>query len=223
MLTNNVSIQPSAFKKAAAAGRKPNSVSRLRPCGLRRDDDHSSGPVITGGIKRPTRRLWTGRPVTPPYLALLRAGFCLPPVLPRARCALTAPFHPYSPSPARLRERAPAEQACDDASTNHLGPAPPKSAHRKPADEGGRYVFCATFLQVTLTGRYPAHCPAEFGLSSPLVRQTIQRTCGAAVWPAAIDQLYSLRPGPAWNHPRLVDCSDYPSVCWEIWYCSSFL
>src|SRR2546425_9293486 len=31
----------------------------------------------------------------PPYLALLRAGFCLPPVLPRARCALTAPFHPY--------------------------------------------------------------------------------------------------------------------------------
>src|SRR5713101_7082632 len=30
-----------------------------------------------------------------------------------------------------------------------------------------RYVFCATVLQVTLTGRYPAHCPAEFGLSSP--------------------------------------------------------
>jgi hypothetical protein len=28
-------------------------------------------------------------------LTLLRAGFCLPPVLPRARCALTAPFHPY--------------------------------------------------------------------------------------------------------------------------------
>src|SRR5262249_28272785 len=52
----------------------------------------------------PTRRL--GRAVqpavfcrAPPYLVLLRAGFCLPPVLPRARCALTAPFHPYSPSP----------------------------------------------------------------------------------------------------------------------------
>src|SRR5215204_3777000 len=30
-----------------------------------------------------------------PYLALLRAGFCLPPMLPPARCALTAPFHPY--------------------------------------------------------------------------------------------------------------------------------
>ena len=30
-----------------------------------------------------------------------------------------------------------------------------------------RYIFCATFLQVTLTGSYPAHCPTEFGLSSP--------------------------------------------------------
>ena len=38
----------------------------------------------------------------PPYLVLLRAGFCVPPVLPRARCALTAPFHPYSPSPFRV-------------------------------------------------------------------------------------------------------------------------
>jgi hypothetical protein len=34
----------------------------------------------------------------------------------------------------------------------------------------GRYIFCATFLQVALTGRYPAHCPAEFGLSSPRLR-----------------------------------------------------
>src|SRR5437870_11601033 len=40
---------------------------------------------------------------TSPYLVLLRAGFCLPPVLPRARCALTAPFHPYPPSPKRRR------------------------------------------------------------------------------------------------------------------------
>jgi len=30
-----------------------------------------------------------------PYLALLRVGFTLPRVLPPARCALTAPFHPY--------------------------------------------------------------------------------------------------------------------------------
>ena len=33
-----------------------------------------------------------------PYLVLLRVGFTLPPVLPPARCALTAPFHPYPAS-----------------------------------------------------------------------------------------------------------------------------
>ena len=30
-----------------------------------------------------------------PYLVLLRVGFTLPLLLPIARCALTAPFHPY--------------------------------------------------------------------------------------------------------------------------------
>jgi hypothetical protein len=63
----------------------------LRPA--RRRDDHSSSPAIAGRVKRPTRRLRTGRPRAPPYLVLLRAGFCLPPTLQPARCALTAPFH----------------------------------------------------------------------------------------------------------------------------------
>src|SRR5580765_2934859 len=40
--------------------------------------------------------------ILPPYLVLLRAGFCLPPTLPPARCALTAPFHPY-PSTRHFR------------------------------------------------------------------------------------------------------------------------
>src|SRR5215510_12994927 len=30
-----------------------------------------------------------------PYSVLLPVGFTLPPALPPARCALTAPFHPY--------------------------------------------------------------------------------------------------------------------------------
>src|SRR5438552_17367348 len=46
---------------------------------------------LPGDFGRAVRR-------TSPYLVLLRAGFCLPPVLPRARCALTAPFHPYPPT-----------------------------------------------------------------------------------------------------------------------------
>jgi hypothetical protein len=147
-----------------------------------RRDDHSSSPDIADGVKRPTRRHRTGRPNqrlsalprrrrTPPYLVLLRAGFCLPPMLPRARCALTAPFHPYPP-PRRSPRRA----------------APPKPAH---ADEGRRYVFCATFLRVAPTGRYPAHCPAEFGLSSRRAHVSGQRR--AAVRPAAIASLYSDR------------------------------
>jgi hypothetical protein len=86
--------------KTSQSPDKPSSV-RLRPCGLRRDD-HSSRPAIARGLQRPTRWPRTGRPDAPPYLALLRAGFCLPPTLPPARCALTAPFHPYSPQP-RLR------------------------------------------------------------------------------------------------------------------------
>ena len=70
----------------------------LRPATAARRNDHSSSPAIAGGIKQPTRRLRTGRPQTPPYLVLLRAGFCLPPMLPPARCALTAPFHHYLPA-----------------------------------------------------------------------------------------------------------------------------
>src|SRR5947209_9821425 len=86
---------------------------------------------------------------SPSYLVLLRAGFCLPPVLPRARCALTAPFHPYPPSPFGLRR-----------GKLHDLPRACRAVTRE-ARVGGRYIFCATILQVTLTGRYPAHCPAE--------------------------------------------------------------
>ena len=83
---------------------QPISRVLFPPSSLRTtaSDDHSSRPAIARGLERPTRWLRTGRPRTPPYLALLRAGFCLPPTLPPARCALTAPFHPY-PSTRRLR------------------------------------------------------------------------------------------------------------------------
>ena len=39
----------------------------------------------------------------------------------------------------------------------------------------GRYFFCATFRQVALPGRYPAHCPVEFGLSSPRALHGVSR------------------------------------------------
>src|SRR5262245_23664126 len=77
-------------------------VRHSAPCGARRrtsarrsflwDRDCSrflaTYPVAFGRAVRQATPL-------PPYLVLLRAGFCLPPTLPPARCALTAPFHPY--------------------------------------------------------------------------------------------------------------------------------
>jgi len=47
-------------------------------------------PLLAGSSNRPGS---IRRAVLLPYLVLLRAGFCLPPMLPPARCALTAPFH----------------------------------------------------------------------------------------------------------------------------------
>jgi len=38
-------------------------------------------------------------PACRPYSVLLPVGFALPPPLPAARCALTAPFHPYPSAP----------------------------------------------------------------------------------------------------------------------------
>ena len=75
---------------------KPNPVPRLPgvaiiPLGPRSPSGSSSRP---GGSSRRVRR--DGRPL-PPYLALLRMGFTVPPPLPAGRCALTAPFHPCRP------------------------------------------------------------------------------------------------------------------------------
>ena len=51
--------------KVPQRSRKPNSVPAVRRLAARsaRRDDHSSSPAITGGIKQPTRRLRTGRPI----------------------------------------------------------------------------------------------------------------------------------------------------------------
>ena len=63
-----------------------------------------------------------------PYSVLLPAGLAMPLPLPAARCALTAPFHPY-PGPRALRRRG-----------------------------AGRFAFCGAIPGVTPAGRYPAPC-----------------------------------------------------------------
>ena len=97
-----MSVNVSMRKKTSQRAVSRILFLRRRPFRRLEDDNHSSRLVIADELKRPTRRLRTGRPTASPYLVLLRAGFCLPPMLPPARCALTAPFHPY-PSARRTR------------------------------------------------------------------------------------------------------------------------
>ena len=80
-----------------------------------------------------------------PYLVLLRVGFTLPPPLPPERCALTAPFHPY---PSSLRGRP--------------------LFGRLSENQGGSFSVALAVSELSHSdpGCYPAHCPAESGLSS---------------------------------------------------------
>src|SRR5262245_41923105 len=75
----------------------------------------------------------------PPYLVLLHAGFCLPPALPPARCALTAPFHPY-PSTRHFVARS--------------GQAPQRGLPRASREAASREAVC--FLC-----HFPSGCPAR--------------------------------------------------------------
>ena len=61
-------------------------------------DGHLSGPHVAVQLERSTRESKRRGPRLFPYLSLLRVGFALPPSSPKARCALTAPFHPYRPA-----------------------------------------------------------------------------------------------------------------------------
>jgi len=78
-------------------------------------DGHSSATSVTRRLQQPTRTAGSGhgsrgslrsRGQAPrrPYSVLLPVGFAVPLALPQARCALTAPFHPYR-SPSAWRKR----------------------------------------------------------------------------------------------------------------------
>src|SRR4029077_5701701 len=117
----------------------------------------SSSPAIAGGVKRPTRRLRTGRPNDVSLFGLAPCG-----VLPATRVATGAvrSYRPFSPLPASALAGF---GAAGLATCRWL------------------CIFCATVLQVALTGGYPAHCPAEFGLSSHLraLRRSGGRSSGS--------------------------------------------
>jgi len=48
-----------------------------------------------------------------------------------------------------------------------ISPLPTIALSLAASSYGGRYIFCATVRRVAPPGDYPAHCPVEFGLSSP--------------------------------------------------------
>jgi len=75
---------PRKREKRGEPADKPGSV----------EDNHSSGTVVTGSLKRPTRKRRGPRHCFPIW-SCSRWGLPSRSVLPPARCALTAPFHPY--------------------------------------------------------------------------------------------------------------------------------
>ena len=86
-----------------------------------------------------------------PYLVLLRVGFTMPRSLLAGRCALTAPFHPYPAKRGGMFSVAlSVERPCK--TPRHVKRVSGAPRRRPP-------------------GRYPAHCSAEFGLSSLVAAQ----------------------------------------------------
>ena len=119
----------------------------------------------------PARAAWAHRADTqrrlalsgsfPPYLVLLRVGFTLPPALQSERCALAAPFHPY-PGAGRPAEKTQPALRGDPGRD-------PKYVIAPGGSRGGIFSVALAVYGPSSPhpGRYPAHCPAEFGLSSP--------------------------------------------------------
>ena len=93
---------------------KPGFVGH-RPLARTIRDGHSSGTMFAHGLEQPTRTAsltspcgviaFANSPRCRPYSVLLPVWFAMPFPLPDPRCALTAPFHPYCPSPSASERR----------------------------------------------------------------------------------------------------------------------
>lgn len=121
----------------------------LSPCGAR-GSNHLSRATVTCRLKQPTRELTDEQSASVHVVhtnpsAWSCSGWGLPsqPVT----WLLVSSYLTISPLPDILRH----------------------SSYRLISEICRAVCFCGTFLKVTLTGRYPASCSLEFGLSSCLV------------------------------------------------------
>jgi len=79
-----------------------------------------------------------------------------------------------------------------------------------------RYIFCATVRRVAPPGCYPAHCPVEFGLSSPTGTSPLaERLPMAAIARLTAANQQVVRPSgfapSGSNHPSLVKSGTAPA------------
>jgi hypothetical protein len=150
-------IQADENEKFVAAGPVSRILSALRR------DGHSSGPRITARLKRPTRRLWRAEPARVPGKA--EASLGNPSLFGLAPCGVC---------PARRITAAAVR------SYRTFSPLP------EPCGPGGMFSVALSVQPAWAgrPGRYPAHCSAEFGLSSVLR----QRPSGPAANPFIIVQ-----------------------------------
>jgi len=196
------SVTPHGAIKAQSA-RRPVSRVLFAPRGTRRPflwDAHCCAPHATNPgdrAKIPPRHLVqlslhqaAGRP----YSVLLPVGFALPPLLPGARCALTAPFHPClsrfpwtgglfsvalslgSPPPAVSRHRISVEPGL--SSMHALARTAVVQPSGRPLDAPGRRIRQHA---AGATVRFePAPSPTSSPTMTPVHRQPDQRSVGTA-------------------------------------------
>src|SRR4051812_44323597 len=104
-------------------------------------DDHSSGTRLATRLSRPTRTAGRETPAVHcwfvtdndrrhSYSVLLPVGFTVPPLLPEARCALTAPFRPCP------RGHWPCAGGLLSVALSLGSPPPAVSRHRIPVEPG---------------------------------------------------------------------------------------
>lgn len=118
-----------------------------------RGECHSSRPFVTDRLKQPTRT--HGRAARIPSWPCSGGGLPGRPRYRGRRCALTAPFQSHRFLAGTLSRRP---------STTRDGTGTFGAADFTP--RAGVLLPVALFLQLALTGRYPASCPMELRLSS---------------------------------------------------------